>query len=106
MEASAELPANGIGVFRAGDVYKGILRIVLREQITRNPYTRLLSQLDSGERVGGWGALQSLSCFMFSIHLCLLVLLNVYQIVLKFLVELLLLLELGIDGNEILLDSL
>ena len=47
------------------------------ELVSRNPYTRFLSQLDSSKRVGGWSALQGLSCFMLSIHLCLLVLLDV-----------------------------
>lgn len=71
-----------------------------------NAYTWFLPQFNSSERIRRHSSFQAVSRFAFSIHLCLLVPLDLEQVVLDFLVELLLLLQFRMDGNEFFLGGL
>lgn len=75
MDASAEFDVNGIGVVRAGELWKQVLRNVPGSG-PQSTYARLLPQLNSSERVGGCSVIQSASCLVFAVHLRLLVLLD------------------------------
>lgn len=76
MDASAEFDVNGIGVVRAGELWKWVLRNVPGSGVQRSTYARLLPQLNSSECVGGCSVIQSVSCLMFAVHLRFLVLLD------------------------------
>lgn len=107
MDASAECDANGIGVVRAGDIWKQTVRIVLVVWLqTGNTYARFFPKLNSSERIGRCSVFHDISRFVPSIYLRLLVLLNLEKVVLDFLVELLLLLQFRVDGNKLFLSSL
>ena len=71
-----------------------------------NTYTRFLPQLDPRECIRRHGVLQGVSRFMFSVYLRLLVLLDLKQVDLKFLVQLLLPLQFRVDSNKFFLSSL
>ena len=71
-----------------------MVRIILMTWLQPgNTYTMFLPQLNPSECVRRYSALQSVSRFVSSVYLRLLMLPNLEQVVLEFLVELLLLLQ-------------